>query len=201
MVHPCTECHQRFVSQSVLEYHIRVEHQTRVGFSHHKKRKCRQEQRSKSTTSGVNYCNLCHVTIYKGLKSHQHRVHALNSQEKTSLACEECDVKFVSEASAEFHKLILHKGPKTPDCPLCQTRFKKARFLRQHKERIHCQLGEMKAFSSRPLPSDQLRLECPICQKRFLSQNILDYHRLYSHNIRQRNPALTNFMTILNSLK
>ena len=88
------------------------------------------------------------------------------------------------------------------DCPLCRTGFKNAKALRQHKERIHYPIQEMKAFGS-SLATEDLGQECQICGEKFLTENILNYHRLYSHNLRQRahNSALTNFMTIFDSLK
>ena len=65
------------------------------------------------------------------------------------------------------------------DCPLCRTGFKNAKALRQHKERIHYPIQEMKAFGS-SLTTEELGQEC---------------------QMRAHNSALTNFMTIFDSLK
>ena len=49
LVHSCKDCHRRFVSQSVMEYHRRVNHKTRVGLSQNKKKKSIKSTSSKTS--------------------------------------------------------------------------------------------------------------------------------------------------------
>jgi len=177
LVHGCSLCDHKFVSETLLDYHGSKCHNL-----------------SGSTT----YCKLCDLNFkaQSGFMQHKYKIHQLelaafkrDYEEKDRIyCCRICSKKCVTQISLNHHVSRKHGKKKIKVkaenqeryCQLCYIMYKEPKFLRVHQQRIHA--SELDAFE-KDLRAEDMQHECTKCDKSFYSQNTLDYHMKRIHSI------------------
>ena len=202
LIHGCKKCDSHFLTQNILDYHMRKKH-WHYGTKDH-------------TFS----CILCHTNYPNSHKYNKHiNSKHTNMQEaliikqgfiesnKLTVKCESCDRMLLTELILAHHKRFVHKegyssvGFKTNRvklekndrvCNLCNVTFKIAFKLDIHRETVHSKHPKEMAGLYRELKEEELTEGCNKCNSYFLTQNILNYHMKKFHNFRDAREAGTS---------
>ena len=170
---PCLKCKAKFLKESLVEYHFSKRHEIQSDIQSNK-------------------CFLCNMNMKssKAFMSHKYRIHGNEmdafqksfNEEDYIFKCDNCDVKYPTEASLKYHKMKNHEQYKEKQekyCKLCYISYKKPVFLKIHKKKVH--LSEMDAFSKNLIEED-LKYKCNKCAKNFYSLNTLEFHKQRDHS-------------------
>ena len=171
--HGCSKCDLRFVSEAVLQYHVRVDH------SH-----------SNLKTIDTYQCKLCYRELKTRsnhkthMKVHKEDLEALDrdiSEDELEHSCYTCDLKFISKHILIYHSLFKHSARKVSNkryqCTLCYENFTLQDNVSRHCKNVHPE--DLHLLSSKI--EGKLDLQCEHCSKTFLSANILQLHVTKKH--------------------
>ena len=192
----CDFCDQEFDVHQILRRHSKKVHNERTSVISN------QEKRFK--------CKLCyHQFDFKcNLEQHQKGVHrgelhlmdSPSDEGDLKFNCENCEKKFLSQNSKDFHRRFQHKdeyrklssiksdtGEKRPNekssfsCILCYNKFNYKGDLKKHVNKFHTTEEEVTALQNGSVDESKLKFNCDSCEKRFLNGTILLYHQRYIH--------------------
>ena len=205
---PCNKCEYKFVSEANMNIHTKAVHD-QVDLKQFYDMKTRKF-----------HCKLCHEMFNYNYKLNKHLnfyhpsdKNLLNSinQADFDKECDKCDLKFLTETLADFHRLRIHfpnmkKVPcslcdkeisrynyamhkathtlvKNFNCNLCQTKFKTKQTLERHQAILHGTPEERQFIESGQdtIPQELLKYPCPECHLSFLSQSLLTTHENGNH--------------------
>ena len=192
----CGFCDQEFDVHAMLRKHSLKMHNERTPVVP------KQEKRFK--------CKLCYhqFDFNCTLEQHQKGVHKgelrhlENPLVESDLvfSCENCEKKFISQNSKDFHRRYRHKdeykklgtvksdsgenkiGEKgSYSCILCYNKFNYNGDLKRHINKFHRTEEELTVLRNGSVDESKLKFNCDSCEKKFLKRTILIYHQRYTH--------------------
>ena len=146
----CTLCEQYFLTQSLLQTHIKTVHEG--------EKTDETQVFDETKVENPVVCSLCNITINNeyALSIHQGSVHGF----ERPWLCNICGKNFARHLELMNHKRT-HTGEKPFQCHFCGARFNQKQNLHTHVRHIH--LNERK-------------YNCEVCNMKFRRKRLLDCH-------------------------
>ncbi|KAJ6633116.1 Transcription factor grauzone [Pseudolycoriella hygida] len=164
----CDQCSKKFLSQPLLNYHIRTDHNMEFAQVceicagvYKDKNTLRVHMKCHSTVTPEKVqCNICGTWLKheQGLRNH------LRLHRDTTVECSICSKVLQNKSSLSYHIRRVH-GERRHQCTLCEKKFKTPHVLREH---IASHTG-------------QDLYKCPHCPKTFKSSANMFSHRKKVH--------------------
>ena len=179
---PCTECPDKFVSESILKAHLRRHQNDEYEFL-----------RERCSVDKSFQCNLCYTKfnrfsemILHATSYHKEEIEFVKNQPDSSdlvIDCPECDLKFVSTNSVLYHRLKIHFSSDDTYCRLCEKTMKSQQGIFLHKLKVH--QNELEVFKRRLTEYDRDK-NCSRCDLKFYTEGSLEYHLRKEHSVSKK---------------
>ena len=192
----CSSCDQEFDVHAQLRKHSLKVHKERTSVV------ANQEKRFKCKLCYHQFDFNCYLDQHqKGVhKDELHLFEGSFTENDLKISCENCDKKFLSQNSKDFHRRYQHKeelkklasvksdrGENKPiaktsfSCILCYNKFSFNGDYKKHIGKFHTTEDEVIALENGFVEEAKLSFSCNSCDKKFLNTAILKYHQMYTH--------------------